>query len=226
MSAPLLTLTLASRRQRGVTLVELLVGMTIMGIISTMIIGSWFVLQSSASSASQQNIQRDNARQALSRVATEVRDAQSRLGYAPIQTAAANVVSINTTFNNAGNDDQSLLPHLVRFRYVPETKVVYRAEDTDGDGLLIDENEVVLLGNVVNADVKDADGLPAPVPVFTYSYYTESGDLQTVENPALYGISTLRIITVQIRLLVDVRPNKSPTFMDLTTSVQPRNLRN
>ena len=212
------------RRQRGVTLVELLVGMSIMGILSTMIIGSWFVLQSSASSASQQNIQRDNARQALSRMATEVRDAQSRLGYAPIQTAFANIVSINTTFNNAGNSDQTQLPHLVRFRYVPSSKTVYRAEDTDGDGSLTDEREAVLLENVVNGQVNDALG--NPVSVFTYSYFTDAGVLQTTTNPSAAGVSTYRIITVQIRLLVDVKPNKSPTFMDLTTSVQPRNLRN
>ncbi len=214
----------ARPRQRGVSLIELLVAMSIMGILSAMIIGSWFALQSSASSASQQNIQHDNARQALSRMATEVRDAQSRLGYAPLQTAFANAVSINTTFNNVGNSDQSQLPHLVRYRYVPESKTVYRAEDSDGDGSLTDEQESVLLEDVVNGQIEDEHG--DPVPVFTYSYYTDAGTLQTVENPALYGISTLRIITVQIRLLVDVKPNKSPTFMDLATSVQPRNLRN
>lgn len=224
MSAP--SSTRPRPGQRGVTLVELLIGITIMGILSTMIIASWFVLQSSASSASQQNIQRDDARQALSRIATEVRDTQSRLGYAPVQSAAANAISINTTFNNAGNSDQSMLPHLVRFRYDATGKTVYRVEDSDGDGVLTDEKETVLLRNVVNGQIKDKDGNPAPAAVFTYSYYTDDGHLQTVDDPVSHGISTQRIITVQIRLLVDVKPNKSPTFMDLATSVQPRNLRN
>lgn len=216
------------RGQRGITLIELLVSMTIMGVLSTMIIATWFVLQSSASSASQQNIQRDDARQALSRIATEVRDAESRLGYAPVQAASANAIAVNTTFNNTGNSDQSTLPHLVRFRYDAAMKTVYRVEDSDDDGVLTDETERVLLRNVVNGQVQDIDedGNLSPIPVFTYAYYTDSGQLKTTANPAAKGISTLRIITVQIRLLVDVKPNSSPTFMDLATSVQPRNLRN
>ncbi len=216
--------TRAVSGRRGVSMIELLVAMSVMGILTTMILTSWFVLQSSASSSSQQSIQRDTARQALARMATELRDAQGRLGSPAITAAAANSVTFSSTFNNAGNNDQTQVPHIVRYRYLTGTGTVTRTEDTDNDGSLTDEQATVLLTNVVNTDVKDENGLPAPVPVFTYSYYTNAGDLVTVDSMTSSG--TVRIITVGIRLLVDVRPNKSPTFMDLSTSVQPRNLRN
>ena len=207
-------------------MVELLVAMAVMGILSAMILTSWFVLQSSASSSSQQSIQRDSARQALSRIAAELRDAQSRLGYPAITAASGYSVTFSSTFNNAGNEDQTQVPHIVRFVYSPTRKTVSRLEDTDGDGTLVDEDQSVLLDHVVNAFVTDSDGNVTPTPVFTYSYYTDGGDLATSDNPAALGVSTARIITAEIRLLVDVKPNKSPTFMDLATSVQPRNLRN
>ena len=94
------------RPQDGMTLVELLVAMTIMGVLSTMVLLTWFTLQSSYASSEQNAKQRDVARNAVWRMATEIRDAQGTDGYPPVISAGANTIIIGTSFNNAGNTSQ------------------------------------------------------------------------------------------------------------------------
>lgn len=213
-------------RQSGMTLVELLVAMTIMGVLSVMIISTWFSLQSSWAASSQSAKQRDTARQAVWRMATEIRDAQNAAGYPPVITAGSNSITIATSFNNAGNDVQPTNPldvdatvHRVRFTYDPTTKIVYRTEDTDFDSLLSDETSQPLIGNVVNGSVPAGGS----TPVFRYSYYDSAGVLRTVDSMTTAGIDSSRVLNVQIRLLVDIKPNKSPGFLDLRTTALPRN---
>ena len=64
------------RDQRGITLIELLISMMIASIISSMLLVSWFALQSSYYYSINSNNARDKGRQALSRLEREVRDAE------------------------------------------------------------------------------------------------------------------------------------------------------
>ena len=54
-------------RQSGMTLIELLVSMVIMGVLSAMILGSWFALSKAYSFTSRTNKQRDVANLAIAR---------------------------------------------------------------------------------------------------------------------------------------------------------------
>src|SRR5450756_1943873 len=63
--------------QKGLTLVELLIGIIIAGILTTMILMGWFSLQNSYSMSSQSTKQREAARDAMSRIVRELRDAQA-----------------------------------------------------------------------------------------------------------------------------------------------------
>jgi len=221
-------------RQSGISLIELLVSMVVMGILSTLILMVWFTLQSSYASSEQNAVQRDDARQALWRMAAEIRDAQGVGGGAPVTSAAANTIVITTSFNNAGNTDQPTDPtatdtnvHRVRYSYNPSTRRIYRTEDTNFDGSFADKDQVVYLNNVVNCSIPSSysEGDYLYTPIFRYSYYDTGGTLRTVNNmaEAVPPVDTSQLLNVQIRLLVDVKPNKSPTYMDLQTTVQPRN---
>jgi len=211
-------------RQSGISLIELLVSMIVMGILSTMILLVWFSLQSSYASSVQNAVQRDNARQALWRMAAEIRDAQGVGGSAPMSSAtAANTIEFTTSFNNAGNTFQPTNPtatdtnvHRVSYSYDPLEHKIYRTEDAD---------RAVYLTNVVNESISSSysEGNYSYTPVFRYSYYDTQGDLQTVNSLTGAGVDMSRLLNVQIRLLVDIKPNKSPTYMDLQTTVQPRN---
>lgn len=214
-------------RQSGISLIELLVSMIVMGILSTMILLVWFSLQSSYASSVQNAVQRDNARQALWRMAAEIRDAQGVGGSAPVSSATATntieTIEFTTSFNNAGNTVQPTNPtetdtnvHRVSYSYVPLEHKIYRTEDAD---------RAVYLTNVVNESISSSysEGNYSYTPVFRYSYYDTQGDLQTVNSLTGAGVDMSRLLNVQIRLLVDIKPNKSPTYMDLQTTVQPRN---
>jgi len=60
-------------RQRGITLVELLVAMAIMGVVSAMLLTGWFALTESYSYTVKSADARDSGRQAIARVQREIR---------------------------------------------------------------------------------------------------------------------------------------------------------
>jgi prepilin-type N-terminal cleavage/methylation domain-containing protein len=206
------------RRQRGMTLVELLVAMIIMGVLTTMIIGTWISLTNAYSFTSRSDRQRDSANQAIARMAREVRDAQ----HVPGSTTGAftyahpNQVRFYSTFNMAGNSDPTSTPRLTRF--ILSNGAVYR-ELPGNDGLFDTGDDVSRLL------VKDVVNLSHTADLFTYSainsitgeMYQSSGE--TTLTPAA------RIQTVRILLLVDLNPGKSPNYMDISTTVEPRNMR-
>jgi prepilin-type N-terminal cleavage/methylation domain-containing protein len=223
---------ISARSQSGVTLIELIVAVVIMGVLSTMILTVWFSLQSSFASTEQNAEQRDSARQAVWRIADEIRDAQGVSGNAPITSANANSIIFSTSFNNAGALSQPPSPsatdasvHRLKIWYDPSSKKVFRVEDTDNNGSFAGETSVQLLSNVVNGTTPSTEGgvTRSYTPLFRYSYYDDAGVLQTVDSMADAGVDTSRVLNVQIRALVDIKPNKSPVYMDLRTTVQPRN---
>ena len=204
--------------QRGMTLVELLVAMIIMGVLTTMIIGTWTTLTKAYSFTSRSDRQRDFANQAIARMAREIRDAQKVPGNTTgaFTFAYPNQIRFFSTFNMAGNSDPTSTPRLTRFML--RNGAVYR--DLAGSDGLFDtgDDESRLL-------VKDVVNVSQAADLFTYSainattgqMYLSSGE--TTLTPA--G----RIQTVRILLLVDLNPGKSPNYMDISTTVEPRNTR-
>ena len=214
-----------SRRQQGISLVELLVAMSIMLVLSAMIITTWVALSDAYSFSSRSDKQRDLARQAIDRMAREIRDAQQPPGGASPAFAYAypDEVWLYSTFNTADAANPTSVPRLTRFIYrvtdaAHGVGAIYR-ELPGADGAFDTGDDVsrLLLANVCNAgEGKD---------VFTYwSYDPADGDLA----PS-HGTTTLvdpsRVVEVGVTLLVDLNPGKAPNYMDLSTRVQPRNVR-
>lgn len=216
------------RRQSGMTLVELLVAMLIMGILSAMIIGGWVTLTKAYSSTSRSNRQRDFANQAIARMAREIRDAQK----IPAGTSAAFVraypseIRFYSTFNTSTANNPTTTPRLTRFilkanDVTTNVGTIYR-EFPGADGLFAgdvgdtgDDISHRVVGDVVNLRTGDE--------LFTYHA------IDPATGSMLQGMTTLvpadRIQTVSILLQVDLNPGKSPNYMDIETTVEPRNVR-
>lgn len=217
------------RRQEGMTLVEVLVAMVIMTVITTMIIATWISLSRAYAFTSRSDRQRDVANQAIARMAREIRDAQAPAG----NTSGAFVVAQPTevdfysTFNDAGNWNPTSTPRLTRFVLretdpVNHIGAIYR-ERAGSQGSFIDSDAVstVLVKDVVNLrQSHDAD-------LFTYSAINTSTAVmyQSRGWPPTVDVLPARIQTVTIFLQVDLNPGKSPNYMDINTTVQPRNAR-
>ena len=60
-------------------------------------------------------------------------------------------------------------------------------------------------------------------PLFTYSYRDAAGNVVVATSVGAADVP--RILTIEIHILADVNPGHSPTYMDLMSTVQPRNQR-
>jgi prepilin-type N-terminal cleavage/methylation domain-containing protein len=212
-------------RQKGLTLIELLVGVMIMGIITTMIIGSWVTLTKAYSSTSKSSRQRDFATQAIARMAREIRDAQrvATGTTAAFTFAYPNEIRFFSTFNTADAANPTTTPRLTRF-ILRETDAdthvgaIFR-EFPGPDGVFDTGDDVSqrVLGDVVNLRTGD--------DLFTYHAVNPA----TGTSYASDGMTTLvppdRLQTVGILLEVDLNPGRSPVYMDIETTVEPRNVR-
>lgn len=146
--------------QRGISLVELLVAMSIMSVITAMLLMGWFSLSRSYGFAVHSADARDSGRQAMQRLQREVRDAQKPpQGYpgtsssesespdapdAIIYRARSYWIAISTTFNDAGNaaagwtgtptpTPSPSRPHLVVYRLYADHEL-WRFEDLNDNG--------------------------------------------------------------------------------------------
>ena len=189
-------------------LVELLVGMVILTIVTTMVILTWTSLQNSYSYTLKSSEARSTARDTMERLRREIRDIQAPEGELTITLATANKFCFMTAFNDPGTDGNGRM-RLVQYLYVPSESRLWRQADDNHNGLLDDATRL-LASNVVNGMVPNTTN---PTPVF--KYYAATGAETSVLT---------KIVTVQIRLITDVNPSHAPAYFDLVTTVQPRNL--
>jgi type II secretory pathway pseudopilin PulG len=214
------------RRQSGVTLVELLVGIILLGIVTTMLVGGFITMQNSYAFTQRMNLARATAREALDRMASELRDCEP-LSLTPsstntaIKLAAAYECDFYSAYNqaNASSDGTGKANlRLTRIYLVGsgDYKSLVLQRDTTNDGTFgAGDKSTTLATNVVNGDTL------VNVPyIFTYGYTDSSGVAQT---PAHTVADCSKLTWVKVRLLVDGNLNHSPNYIDLTTSVRPRN---
>lgn len=233
--------------QRGITLVELLVGMMIMGILSTLLLLTWFSLNNSYSYSVNSYKARDNARLAVSRMEREIRDAQQ-----PAQNTSAVVranpswIEFYTTFNESENSDPLLAPHLVVYRLYGDGRL-WRFEDGHnatagiqgintaigfdpadpaafspadaGSEQVNGEGAMLILQNMVNATAKST-----AVPLFRYTSVNNAGAIDFASS-VTSSTDLLNILGVQIHVMVDLNPGKAPVYVDFSTLAQMRNQR-
>ena len=127
------------KRQAGITLIELLIGMTITTVISAMLITSWIALSDSYSFTTRDTKAREYARDGVRRLSREIRAAEAVPGYAPIRRAGSFSIQFTTLFNDAGaadvlNTSPVLVGYRLRTGTMPGAYDLWRIKDTDGNG--------------------------------------------------------------------------------------------
>jgi prepilin-type N-terminal cleavage/methylation domain-containing protein len=225
--------------QSGMTLIELLAAMAILGVLSTMLIMGWVNLQRASAFSVQENHARATARDALSRAASEIRDAQpSALPTAsPTAVAAGAVLTdaqpMSATFLSVYN-----LPHagddltgvgarrLTRIRLdtggsTPQ-KTLWWERDSNNNGSFGDstDRKIILARNVVNSSVPSTG---SPTAVFSYGYRPNaSSPIEWTDNLDS-SLDLTKIWAVRVRLIIDANLKRAPRAIDVVTTVLPRN---
>jgi prepilin-type N-terminal cleavage/methylation domain-containing protein len=228
--------------QTGLTLVEVLVTMIIMGIVTTMLLAGWISLQRASARAVLVNNARATARDALSRVAVELRDAQpATLPVAtPTPTYSGALLTeaqpMTATFYSlynqpgAGADVTGTADRLltrIRLDAIGSSpynwKLIWE-RDLNNNGVFGDSTDrtIILARNVVNASIPNTAVTPTTsyTAVFSYGYRDETG-FHTADSIASAYLAS--IISVQIRLIVDANLSHDPSPIDVTITVVPRN---
>ena len=143
------------RSQRGVTLVELLIVMVIMGIVSTMILTTWFGLGRAYSYTSKSSKAREYARDSVARMTREIRDASLGPNGAAMFVQGAcgpDKITLYSFFNAPDAHKIGATPRLVQFYLDKGTGTMYRWADTSPPIGSLDNNDRlnVLTTNLVN----------------------------------------------------------------------------
>ena len=214
-------------RQDGVTLMELLVSLIIMSVITTMLLGVWFALQDSYGFTTSSDQARETAQDAMARMTRELRDMAPQVSGQPlygsplILRARSNEIRFTTPYQDPGMTGPPQIL-LTRYWYSSATNCIYEQRDTNDNGVFdTGDTQITIASNVVNGAEPSAAN---PTPLFQYTYYDQNGNLQTAS--AVSGsLNRAQIQTVQVDILADMDPNHAPTYINLISTVQPRNLR-
>jgi prepilin-type N-terminal cleavage/methylation domain-containing protein len=188
-------------RQTGLTLIELLVVIVIGTVLSGAILMTWFSLSDSYSFTARSSEAQDFARDAVARMARELRDAEGTGGDVAVQSADSGQITFTTTFNEEGNESRLVEP--VETQYYFSEGSIHRVRDG------VDR---VVVDNVLNEAGQ----------VFTYDYVDVDGDsVRGGTSPDPTMLATISVI--HINLVVDLNPLSAPQPMDVSTSAHLRN---
>ena len=231
------------RSQAGLTLVELLVSIIVVGILTTMLVSGWINLQRASAVTVSASTSRATARDAMSRVSSELRGAQptslptpvpsatgAPVSQPPLTMATRNDVRFSSSFNSSNaNADGSGLAALRPTRLWLDTsgsqdqKTLFWQRDMNANGSFTDagDRSIVLAEDVVNEVVADAtNGGTSYTPVFRYAYRNALGNIQWTDNADSVLAS---IVAIRARLLIDSNMARGPSPVDITTTVRLRN---
>jgi len=232
------------RGQRGITLIELLAAMTISLVISSLILVSWFALSGSYANTTKRGKTGDWARVTTARMVREIRDVEQpppAIAEVGLVRARPYYTVLFTTFNEAGNASADTPPRLVMYRLYSNGEL-WRFHDADGSGSIagvditleswptitfpLDERTTgeggqLMVENVVNMSNPSA---AAPTALFTYSSYDDDGAFDTAID-VRSSTERSQVRTVEINLLLDMNPGKSPVYTHLRSTAQLRNTR-
>jgi type II secretory pathway pseudopilin PulG len=200
--------------------------MVLLGIITTMLVGGFFSMQNSYAFTQRMNLARATAREALDRMASELRDCAPQ-SLTPsstntaIKLAGAYECDFYSSYNqsNASSDGTGKASLRLTRLYLTgsgDYRTLVLQRDTNNNGTFdAPDRSITLATNVVNGSTK------VNVPyIFTYGYTDSAG---VAQPPANSVADCSKLTWVKVRLLVDGNLNHSPNYIDLTTSVRPRN---
>jgi len=217
-------------REHGITLVELLVAMIVLGVVTTLLLVSWTSLQKSYAHSVKSNNARAEARDAMARMSREIRDAQPAAitspPSSPFTQAGPYEVTFYSAFNSSGvRADGSGMGALRLTRIYLDTsggaaqkRIVWQRDTNDSGSFDGADRTIVLARDVVNSSVPSVG---SPTPVFTYGYRDASGEYQATTSVPSADLGT--IVSVHIHLIVDANLVRAPAPADLQTTVLPRN---
>lgn len=236
-------------RQSGITLMELLVSMTILAVITTLILTTWFSLQKSYAFSVNGSHAREAARDAVAGMTIAIRDAQDANFSYPflpppnaISVAESSKIVINTSYQQATNANIAVGSGLnsnavVQACYIYEPSAnavddgsIFYVVDKNNNGLTdelaslatIKQHGHVVCDHVVNSSRPSTSN---PTSVFTYTYFGDDGAIHQVTSMTPQDIINFGIYSVQIHVLIDLDPAHAPIYMDLQSTSQPRNMR-
>jgi prepilin-type N-terminal cleavage/methylation domain-containing protein len=242
----------ARNNETGLTLIEVLISMIIMSIVSTMLIATWINLQRASARTVSTSNARASARDAVSRISSELRGAQptslptaspSPTLQPPVTMAAPMAVSFNSSFNSASaNADGSGLTAMRPTKiwldvstaqpapWSAQGRTLYLQRDMNNNGLFTDPGDktIVLARDVVNSIVPDptTDGpsKSTSTPVFRYAYRATAGGPVLWTDNETSSLSLGSIIAIRVRVIVDSNMlSRAPDPVDLSTTVRLRN---
>jgi len=245
---------LAARRgsQSGITLIELLITLVILSIVTTMLIGGWISLQRAYAFTSAKNNATAQARDAIDRISSEVRTAQG-LTYYPSASPSpststpfvvdgtapyvcdANDITFYSAYNNVstalqsgqyGRDQLRLTSIWLDTQGTQPQKTLYWQRDTNNNGTLDSgDRKIMLAGNVVNT------AAAINRPIFMYNVLNSSGNIIQTRSLTSANVvasatsaNVASLVAVQIEVITDANLTHTPIFVDLLTTVEPRNL--
>jgi len=237
-------------RQAGLSMIELLVSMIIVTIVGTMLVAGWISLQRSFAFAQAKNTARATARDVLERMSSELRGAQpTSVSTTPFNFVQPPGIPTMPTvggpyacvFYSAYNYNPASSSDTVRLdgtgvnklrltalwldtSALTAQKTLYWQRDTNGsDTLDASDRTIILARNVVNTAVSPTknvftyffrDGTTTPV---TYSQSDSVTDTVGVAN------TVANLVSVQIEVVVDANLRHTPSYVDVKTTVRPRN---
>ncbi len=222
------------------TMVELIVAASISVVLTGMILLSWFALSRSYATTAKRDETIDTVRLALARMEREIRDVEqppAAISEVGIVRARPFYIELYTTFNKTGNQFANVTPRLVMYRLYSNGQL-WRFQDLSNDDSIegIDdtaeshfdlseqadgEGGQLMASNVINLTTPSSAN---PTPVFTYIYYNSDGTLAH-ESDVRGTDDRAQIRAVELNLLIDLNPGKSPTYTHLRTTAQLRNTR-
>lgn len=236
--------TAPTRAQQGFTLIEIVITIAIMSVVTTMLVMVFINLQQAYSFAVSSDQARGDARSAMELMVTEIRDAQTPTsgpyaGQSPIIYATANDIRFYTSFATPGGTGA---PVLTRFRYRRNSSTglwtLYCQRDSNGNNIIDSHDQSqVLATDIVNHDPSGDGNQTDRADMFTYTYYDTNGNLTSTGATYTSGgavatgttsvpsASLATIDSVNIRVIADLNPGHAPAYLDLRSTVQPRNLR-
>jgi prepilin-type N-terminal cleavage/methylation domain-containing protein len=210
-------------REHGFTMVELLVTCLLLVIVLGAIYGIWFGLQRTYGFADEDMTAQTEARKALNEMVEFIRTAREPEAAVAealdlvIVRAEPNLLIVWADVDRDANHDLEL----VRFRVDQTARSLFRDDSQTGDITFATGTTSRLVGTWVSNGSNPADWL--------FSYVGVNGAALTMtagsETDPKHVVDTTQIREVHIKLKVDVITDKSPMYHELSSVVQPRNLR-
>lgn len=217
-------------RQEGFTLIELLIASALLLVVMGAVYGIWSGLQNTYAFTSDDMIAQDQARTAMGEMVESIRtgrippSAPSELYNAVIPIAQRNSLTVWTDIDKDPNHDLELI------RYQVDTRILYRGEAAVTGPQIDWTSERLVSPNVSNGPNA---GDPDDPALWLFTYYDANGNQLTFDDedgsdpgPVHNEIpDPTAIRQVRISLLVDIYADRAPITHQLTSVVQPRNLR-